>query len=177
MSNHVPGLFALAGMELELTEMVGRKADLRTPEDLNPYFRDKAVAAAQERYTAVCECSHPHSRDPSHGRASAIKGRDPAIARQAESTRAGRAETGRAGRARPRPVSDWHAAACQRQQPLLQHVLSRPGSPVGVWRGRPTILRMLSDGCAHRVGKDRNVIDVRAGEHGCKLHKVTSLLN
>src|SRR5207302_7984064 len=39
--DHVPGLFAMAGMELELTGMVGRKVDLRTPEDLSPYFRDE----------------------------------------------------------------------------------------------------------------------------------------
>jgi predicted nucleotidyltransferase len=50
--DHVPGLFALAGMELELTEMVGRKVDLRTPEDLSPYFRDEVVGTAQEHYAA-----------------------------------------------------------------------------------------------------------------------------
>jgi predicted nucleotidyltransferase len=49
---HVPGLFGLAGMELELSEAVGRKVDLRTPEDLSPYFRDDVTAAAQVLYAA-----------------------------------------------------------------------------------------------------------------------------
>jgi len=43
---HVPGLIRLAGMERELSELIGRKADLRTPQDLSRYFRDEVVAAA-----------------------------------------------------------------------------------------------------------------------------------
>src|SRR3954447_4389333 len=50
--DHVPGLFALAGMEMELTDMLGRKADLRTPEDLSPYFRSEVMATAQEQYAS-----------------------------------------------------------------------------------------------------------------------------
>ncbi len=46
----VPGYFDLAGMELELTEKLGRKVDLRTPEELSRYFRDKVVAAAAVQY-------------------------------------------------------------------------------------------------------------------------------
>jgi predicted nucleotidyltransferase len=45
-----PGLITLAGMEDELSEMVGRKADLRTPEDLSPRFRDKVAASAEVQY-------------------------------------------------------------------------------------------------------------------------------
>lgn len=46
----VPGLFDLAGMELELTEKLGRKVDLRTPQELSRYFRDEVVAGAAVQY-------------------------------------------------------------------------------------------------------------------------------
>ena len=46
----VPGYFALVGMEIELSEMLGRKADLRTPQELSRYFRDKVVASAAVQY-------------------------------------------------------------------------------------------------------------------------------
>ncbi|KAM3089674.1 nucleotidyltransferase family protein [Phormidesmis sp. 146-35] len=49
-SNHVPGLIRLAGMEIELTEMLGRKVDLRTPEDLSHYFRQKVLDLALVQY-------------------------------------------------------------------------------------------------------------------------------
>lgn len=44
-------LLDLIGMELELTEMLGHKVDLRTPQDLSRYFRDQ-VATAEECYAA-----------------------------------------------------------------------------------------------------------------------------
>lgn len=44
--DHIPGLFALAGMEFELSEILGRKADMRTPRDLSHYFRDEVVKSA-----------------------------------------------------------------------------------------------------------------------------------
>ena len=47
-----PGLIGLAGMEEELSSIIGRKADLRTPEDLSRYFRDKIVATAEVEYVA-----------------------------------------------------------------------------------------------------------------------------
>lgn len=47
---HTPGLFALAGMELELSRLFNRRVDLRTPQDLSPYFRNEVVAAAQVQY-------------------------------------------------------------------------------------------------------------------------------
>ena len=43
---HIPGLFGIAGMEIELSRMLGRKVDLRTAEDLSRYFRDEVVASA-----------------------------------------------------------------------------------------------------------------------------------
>ena len=46
----VPGLFTIVGMEMELSEMVGRKVDLRTPGELSRYFRDEVVASAAVQY-------------------------------------------------------------------------------------------------------------------------------
>jgi hypothetical protein len=48
--DHIPGLITLSSMEIELSEILGRKADLRTAEDLNPYFRQQVVEAAQVQY-------------------------------------------------------------------------------------------------------------------------------
>ena len=45
-----PGLFEIVGMETELSEMVGRKVDLQTAEELSRYFRDEVVAAAAVQY-------------------------------------------------------------------------------------------------------------------------------
>ncbi len=51
MPGHVPGFFRLFDMEEELSVIFGgRKVDLRTPEDLSRYFRDKVVAEAQVQY-------------------------------------------------------------------------------------------------------------------------------
>ena len=45
----VPGLLALASMELELTELLGgRRVDLRTAEDLSRYFRDEVVRTLRD---------------------------------------------------------------------------------------------------------------------------------
>jgi len=46
-------LFDVAGMELELTEKLGRKVDLRTAGDLSRYFRDQVVANAAVQYERV----------------------------------------------------------------------------------------------------------------------------
>ena len=48
--NHVPGLFTIARMENVLSEKIGRKVDLRTPEDLSHYFRDDVVRQAEVQY-------------------------------------------------------------------------------------------------------------------------------
>jgi predicted nucleotidyltransferase len=47
---YIPGLFGIAGMELELTDLIGRRVDLRTAGDLSRYFRDEVVAQAQWVY-------------------------------------------------------------------------------------------------------------------------------
>ena len=49
---HIPGLIALSGMERELSEILGRKADMRTPNDLSRYFRDEVVRKAVIQYAA-----------------------------------------------------------------------------------------------------------------------------
>ncbi len=48
--NHIPGLLDLAGMEIELREMLGRKVDLRTPAELSRYFRDDVLEKARVEY-------------------------------------------------------------------------------------------------------------------------------
>ena len=49
--DRIPGLLGIAGIELELSEMFGgRKVDLRTPEDLSPYFRQDVLDAAEVQY-------------------------------------------------------------------------------------------------------------------------------
>lgn len=45
-------LFDMAGMELELSEMLGRKVDLRTLGDLSRYFRDEVAQEAEVQYAA-----------------------------------------------------------------------------------------------------------------------------
>lgn len=48
---HIPGLIEFAGMEIELSELLGgQKVDMRTPEDLSKYFRDEVVASAEVQY-------------------------------------------------------------------------------------------------------------------------------
>jgi predicted nucleotidyltransferase len=46
---HLPGLIRLAGMELELTKLLQHKVDLRTAEDLSPYFRQEVLDSAVEQ--------------------------------------------------------------------------------------------------------------------------------
>lgn len=50
--NHIPGLIALSGMERELSDILGRKADMRTPNDLSRYFRDYVIESAVVQYAA-----------------------------------------------------------------------------------------------------------------------------
>lgn len=48
---HTPGFIRLAGMERELSELLGcRKVDMRTLEDLSRYFREEVIAKAEELY-------------------------------------------------------------------------------------------------------------------------------
>jgi len=46
-----PGLIRLAGMELELSQMLGgRKVDMNTPQCLSRYFRDRVEEEAEVQY-------------------------------------------------------------------------------------------------------------------------------
>jgi predicted nucleotidyltransferase len=42
----------IAGLELELTALIGRKVDLRTPRELSRHFRDRVLAEAVLQYAA-----------------------------------------------------------------------------------------------------------------------------
>ena len=60
-ASHAPGLIRLAGMELELSDLLGgRRVDLNTPLCLSPYFRDEVLATAERVYgksfTKIAEC-------------------------------------------------------------------------------------------------------------------------
>jgi hypothetical protein len=48
--DHPIGFFGLARLEHELSEILGRKVDLRTPAELSPYFRDEAVRSSVVQY-------------------------------------------------------------------------------------------------------------------------------
>src|SRR5438034_1241370 len=45
-----PSYFDLAGMEQELSKAIGRRVDLRTPNELSRYFRDQVLASAAVQY-------------------------------------------------------------------------------------------------------------------------------
>jgi predicted nucleotidyltransferase len=49
---HVPGLLTLLKIEIELSEMIGRKVDLRTPSELSLYFREDVISHAKVEYAA-----------------------------------------------------------------------------------------------------------------------------
>lgn len=45
-------MIGFSGMELELSEIIKRKVDLSTPEDLSRYFRKEVVESAEVQYVA-----------------------------------------------------------------------------------------------------------------------------
>ena len=47
------GLMRLAGMEIELGDLLGHKVDLNTPGFLSRYFRDQVLAEAEVQYDAA----------------------------------------------------------------------------------------------------------------------------
>ena len=52
-SGRVPGLFQLAEIEAQLSQMLGgRCVDLRTPNDLSELFRDAVIETAEVQYAA-----------------------------------------------------------------------------------------------------------------------------
>ena len=46
----VPSLLNMADIEIELTKMIGRKVDLRTPKELSRFFRDEVLSFARVEY-------------------------------------------------------------------------------------------------------------------------------
>jgi predicted nucleotidyltransferase len=46
------GYLAMARMERELGEVLSRRVDLRTPDELSRHFRSRVLAEAQEEYVA-----------------------------------------------------------------------------------------------------------------------------
>ncbi len=51
-SGRTPGLLGISQIEIELGKALGRRVDLRTPEDLSPYFRDDVLREAEVAYAA-----------------------------------------------------------------------------------------------------------------------------
>ena len=50
--DHIPGL-AFFEMQNELSELIGRKVDLNTAEDLSKYFRKRVLLEAEVQYDAA----------------------------------------------------------------------------------------------------------------------------
>lgn len=50
---HCVGLIAFAGLENELSDLLGRKVDLNTQGFLSPYFREDVFAEAETVYVAA----------------------------------------------------------------------------------------------------------------------------
>ena len=48
--DHIPGFFKLAHMERELSGIIGKKVDLRTPQELSKYFRTQVLSEAEVQY-------------------------------------------------------------------------------------------------------------------------------
>ncbi len=48
--DHIPGLLTLTGMEIELSNLLGKKVDLRTAQDLSVYFREEVLTEARTAY-------------------------------------------------------------------------------------------------------------------------------
>ena len=52
-SGYVPGLLRMAGLEIELSDVVRRKVDLRTPAELSRHFREQVLREVQVQYVAA----------------------------------------------------------------------------------------------------------------------------
>ena len=54
LPGHTPGFFSLFDMETEFSDLLGgRKADIRTSQDLSRYFRDQVIREASVQYEAA----------------------------------------------------------------------------------------------------------------------------
>ena len=49
-TGQTPSLFKMAGLEIELTKLIGRKVDLRTPAELSRYFREEVISHSEVQY-------------------------------------------------------------------------------------------------------------------------------
>ena len=49
-AGRVPGFLGMAHLELELSRLLGREVDLRTPAELSRYFRDDVLREAVPQY-------------------------------------------------------------------------------------------------------------------------------
>lgn len=47
---HIPGLFGIFDIQEELSAIVGREVDLKTPNGLSHYFREEVLSKAQVLY-------------------------------------------------------------------------------------------------------------------------------
>jgi hypothetical protein len=47
------GMIRLAGLEMELSQLFGRKVDLNTPGFLSKYYRDRVLSEAEVQYDAA----------------------------------------------------------------------------------------------------------------------------
>lgn len=52
LPDRTPTLIGIAEMEADLSELVGRRVDLRTAPELSRYFRDRVVSQARLLYAA-----------------------------------------------------------------------------------------------------------------------------
>lgn len=50
---HSVGLITFAGLERELSELMGRRVDLNTPRTLSKYFRDQVLSEASVLFVAA----------------------------------------------------------------------------------------------------------------------------
>ncbi len=50
--DHRIGFLGMAGMEIELSAILGRKVDLRTPAELSRHFREEVMASAEVAFAA-----------------------------------------------------------------------------------------------------------------------------
>jgi predicted nucleotidyltransferase len=46
-------MIRLAGIELELSEILGRKVDMHTPGFISKYFRNQVLTEAEDQYVAA----------------------------------------------------------------------------------------------------------------------------
>lgn len=49
-SGHVPGFFALSGMEMELSSLIGHRVDLNTPGFFSGLLKERVLAESEVQY-------------------------------------------------------------------------------------------------------------------------------